>query len=71
MPGPSGGGSNPTATPTNTPTATATATPAPTAPPAYDISMSYDTLGNLTSKTGVGSEQYGTNLNGTGAEDRR
>jgi uncharacterized protein RhaS with RHS repeats len=49
------------------PTKTPTPTPAPTAPPAYDISMSYDALGNLTSKTGVGSYQYGSNLNGTGA----
>jgi RHS repeat-associated protein len=50
-----------TATPTNTPTntPTATATPVPTAPPAYDISMTYDALGNITSKTGMGSYGLG------------
>ncbi|MFN8505603.1 RHS repeat-associated core domain-containing protein [Kouleothrix sp.] len=81
MPGPSGGGSptatptntpaGPTATPTNTPagpTATPTTTPTgPSAPAAYDQSMTYDALGNLLSKTGVGSYAYGANGNGTGA----
>jgi YD repeat-containing protein len=28
--------------------------------------MTYDAIGNLTSKTGVGAYQYGSNLNGTG-----
>ena len=43
--------SNNTPMPTNTPTAT----PVPTAPLAYDISMTYDALGNITSKTGMSS----------------
>jgi RHS repeat-associated protein len=80
MPGPSGSSSPtatpthtplpPTATPTNTPvgpTATPTATPAPVAPPAYDETYAYDTIGNLTSKPGVGVYGYGLNGNGTGA----
>ncbi|MFN8567374.1 MAG: hypothetical protein U0Z44_07615, partial [Kouleothrix sp.] len=56
MPGPSGGGGTPTTTPTITPIPpTPTSTPVgPTAtpvggsvPPAYDMSMTYDALGNL------------------------
>jgi RHS repeat-associated protein len=78
MPGPSGSGS-PTNTPTNTPlptntpsntpvgpTATPTATPAPVAPPAYDETYTYDAIGNLLSKPGVGVYGYGLNGNGTG-----
>ena len=33
---------------------TAVRTPAPVAPPAYDEYYTYDALGNLTSKNGVG-----------------
>ncbi len=64
--------SAPTPTPTNTPVVPPTNTPTPTpnpavvAPPTYDDSFSYDTIGNLTSKDGV-SQQYGANNNGTGA----
>ena len=57
----------PTATPTNTATPTLTPTPAPAAPPAYDETYAYDTIGNLTSKPGVGVYGYGVNGNGTGA----
>jgi hypothetical protein len=52
-------GDDATSNNTPTPTATATATPVPTAPPAYDISMTYDALGNITSKTGLSVYGYG------------
>jgi hypothetical protein len=39
-------------------------TPVPSAPPAYDETYTYDTIGNLTSKSGVGAYTYGPTNSG-------